>query len=47
MKAIFDEKPRQGNRAIIDDRIPQSNNAKDSDGSGAPPKIPLANKESL
>jgi len=27
MRAIFDEKPRKGNRAIIDDRIPQSNNA--------------------
>ena len=47
MRAIFDEKPRKGNRAIIDDRIPQSNNAIQSDGSGVPPKIPLVNKESL
>jgi hypothetical protein len=47
MRAIFDDKPRKGNRAIIDDRIPQLNNARESDGSGAPPKIPLVNKESL
>jgi len=47
MRTIFDEKPRKGNIAIIDDKIPQSNNARDSDCSGAPPKIPPVNKESL
>jgi hypothetical protein len=47
MRAIFDEKPRKSNRAIIDDRIPQYNKARESDGSEAPPKIPLVNKEPL